>query len=323
MALKIIKRLWRLVRREFNQTFAYNYEEVSGMWQKYEKNPVVGNEETGSMFDPFVRKLGEKFIMCASKRKNHSLVLLESKDGKKWINEKLILSGNTDGEWDAMVNRGCILKKEDVWYLWFTGQSKGKSAVGLAVSSDGTNFKKIIDKPVLVPETEFEGNAVMNPCVMWDEEISKFRMWYAAGDNYEPDVICYAESLDGIEWDKWSIAPVMTKNTKVYQKCKVGGCDVVKIPTGQYLMAYIAYQNIDVARICLAISDDGITNWIEYPENPVISPSRHGWDSDSVYKPSISIEDEDLMIWYNGRKRNREYIGLAFFRNYKENLKWK
>ena len=36
----------------------------------------------------------------------------------------------------------------------------------------------------------------MNPFVMYED--GKFKMWYAAGETYEPNVICYAESDDGV-----------------------------------------------------------------------------------------------------------------------------
>lgn len=116
--------------------------------------------------------------------------------------------------------------------------------------------------PVIKPELEFEKKSVMNPCVMYDEHSNMFKMWYAAGESYEPDVIAYAESTDGIHWKK-NPMPVMSSNAEfLYQKAKVGACDVVRMKDGQYCMVYIAYQNINVARICLAYSNDGISNWI-------------------------------------------------------------
>ena len=140
-----------------------------------------------------------------------------------------------------------------------------------------------------------------------------FKMWYAAGESYEPDVIAYAESTDGIHWKKNPI-PVMSSNADfLYQKAKVGACDVVRMKNGRYCMAYIAYQNINVARICLAYSDDGISNWIYSKSNPILSPERGKWDSHAVYKPSIVLDEENnkFLLWYNGRTNHCEQIGMA------------
>ena len=63
---------------------------------------------------------------------------------------------------------------------------------------------------MLVPETDFEKESVMNPFVMVDG--GRFRMWYAAGETYEPNVIGYAESDDGVRWTKYPGNPVFACN---------------------------------------------------------------------------------------------------------------
>lgn len=45
---------------------------------------MYGNEETYSVFDPFVYEEDDKFIMVVSERKNHSLVRIESCNGIDW-----------------------------------------------------------------------------------------------------------------------------------------------------------------------------------------------------------------------------------------------
>lgn len=315
MIVRIIQHFKRKYERYENQKKAYDYQETSGGWRKYKCNPVLGNENTGSMFDPFVRLVDGEYFMCVSKRKNHTLMMYTSLDGITWENECEILRGKQGSSWETSVNRGCFAIKDKKWYLWYTGQHNGNSRIGLAVSEDGKKYNRLSENPILIPELEHEGDAVMNPCVIWDKERQRFRMWYAAGENYEPDVICYAESIDGILWTKYP-HPILTSDvSNAYQKFKVGACDVVKVSSEQFLMAYIAYQNIDVARICLAYSKDGITNWQPIVENPVIAPGQNKWDGHSVYKPSLCINQERhcAMLWYNGRFKKNEFIGMAFY----------
>lgn len=315
MISNLFFRLKRKVERILNQKTAYDYPEESGGWHKLNENPVLNGKKNGSLFDPFVRKVDGSFIMCISQRSNHSLKFCRSSDGINWDEGIEVLNGLDSSDWETEVNRGCFLIHEKKWMLWYTGQHEGKSSIGLAVSEDGIHFKRN-NKPVLWPEYFYEATAVMNPCVMWDEKRSVFRMWYAAGENYEPDVICYAESEDGYKWRKKE-GPIMKADiTKPYKQDKVGACDVVQLSDGRYCMAYIAYQNVNVARIALAYSENGIDNWKDSTFNPIISPSRGKWDGHAVYKPSLIIDEhlKEEFIWYNGRLGHCEQIGMAYRR---------
>lgn len=75
-------------------------------------------------------------------------------------------------------------------------------------------------------------------------------------------------------------------------------------------MYYIGYQNVDVARICYATSKDGI-QWNRSEDNLLISPSRNRFDSDACYKPAVVEHGGKQYLWYNGRHKHDEYIGLA------------
>ena len=79
---------------------------------------------------------------------------------------------------------------------------------------------------------------------------------------------------------------------------------------GTYIMYYIGYQNLDVARICYAVSTDGI-HWCRTDNNYCLSPSQDAWDSDAVYKPAVQSYQGKAYMWYNGRSGNQEYIGMA------------
>lgn len=295
--------------RERNQKHCYDYPAENNGWKKYGTSPVYGNKTTGTVFDPYVYVEGDDFLMCASERLSGSLILLRSVDGKEWRKVSVMLSG-VSGSWDGIVNRGCVLRHNGTYMLWYTGQSNNNSAIGLALSVDGICYKRAQSQPVLSPSLSFEGEAVMNPCVLWNEEKQVYQMWYSAGECYEPDVICYAESEDGISWEKHPM-PVLEKYPhNKWEKAKVGGCHVIREHDGRYHIYYIGYQNIDVARICEAYSDDAIT-WHRPPHNLVLSPSIGSWDSDATYKPSVICKDDKTFLWYNGRKGTEEHIGLA------------
>lgn len=311
--IKKVKNKIRLIqRRKRSIKQLYIYPDTQNGWIKYPR-PVIGGKNTGSYFDPYVCCEDGKFILYVSDRSNGSIVRMESVDGISWREVVTILNGRTKNDWDAVVNRGCVRKIGDQWFLWYTGQANGKSAIGVAISNDGTNYKRYEHNPILEPEFAYEGCAVMNPSVLYDNETGLFQMWYCSGEQCEPDVICFASSMDGFLWEKLSANPVFRPSNEVYDKEKVGGCDVFRYSTGKYGMFYIGYQNIDNACICYAQSNNGITDWTRSENNPIVSPTKGGWDAHAVYKPAFFYDEEKQKgyLWYNGRKNFKEYIGLA------------
>lgn len=306
---KIENRIKLDVRRALNRRTAYDYPPENDGWIKY-GSPILGGE-AGTFYDPFVRRIDNHYIMMVSHRNTKSIVRCDSNDGIHWSNPVSVLKPNKESGWEDRVNRACYWIKDGVWYLWYTGMNEKEVKIGLAVSKDGYSFKRYQQNPIIVPTESHEQGAVMNPCVLWDDADSVFKMWYSAGEKFEPDVLCLATSKDGINWEKHGQNPVFTHGIDKYDQCKVGGCDVVKV-NGRYLQFYIGYENIDNARICVAESNDGI-DWKRIKQNPILSPTKGAWDSDAVYKPSVcfDIKKNNAYLWYNGRKGHNEYIGLA------------
>jgi len=290
-----------------------NLPETNGGWKKYEGNPVLGNAELGTCFDVLVLKNEQGFDMHFSWRPKMALAVCRSADGVNWSDPQIYMEHDPECGWMDNLNRHSILRHNGKWHMWFTGQARGYSWIGYAVSDDGMNWKRVSDQPVLYSERPFEGPSVMNPFVMWDEEMQLFRMWYAAGEQYEPNVLAYATSRDGIHWDKLPANPIFNGfKDQPYERDRVGACQIVKAD-GWHYMFYIAYEDIDTARICVARSRNGISNWEPHPNNPIVSPTIGGWDSDACYKPSAirDVENNRWLLWYNGRHASAEYIGLV------------
>lgn len=292
---------------------------TAGGWRKYEGNPVLGSEALGTCFDIFVMEDGGEYRMYFSWRNRKSLAVSTSKDGVEWSEPRVILEPRLDTGWEDDLNRNCIVKREDGYHMWYTGQANHQhSWIGYATSQDGLNWKRMSDQPVLFPERPFEGASVMCPCVIWDETRKLFKMWYSAGETYEPNVIGYATSRDGMHWDKLPSNPIVTPMREFpCEQDRIGACQVFQ-RDGWYYMFYIGYEDIDTARICLARSPDGVTRWQRHPQNPIVSPSEGEWDADACYKPHVvwQPERQRWLLWYNGRHGAPEYIGLAIHDGY-------
>ena len=277
---------------------------------KHSANPIFRIKENETAFDPYVQLAKGEYRMDFSYREGGACAVAFSSDGISFGEPRVTLTPNEESGWETRVNRNCVIFANGAYRMWYTGQANGRSRIGYAESDDGFNFKRL-PHPVLIPEEEYEGESVMNPCVIYEDGI--YKMWYSAGENYEPNVICYAESTDGIKWTKTVNNPILEKNTdNRFESDRVGGCQVIRYKD-EYLIFYIGYSDIHTACICLARSKDGVGGFERYFNNPILTPTKDSWDSDSCYKPSVIIDEESekIMLWYNGRLGEREQIGLA------------
>jgi len=237
-----------------------------------------------------------------------------------WTSPEIVLGPNGNTDWEDDINRPSVLLKDGIYHLWYTGQYEGKNSwIGYATSKDGKNFVRQSVKPVISPTEPWEKVAVMCPHVIWDEKEKIFKMWYSGGEQYEPDAIGYATSRDGLYWEKHLLPVFVADKSKEWEQYKVTGCQVIK-RKNDYLMFYIGFKNIDFAQIGMARSKNGIDNWERFTGNPIISPINDTWDADACYKPFAIQEKNRWMLWYNGRNKSVEQIGLAIHKG--SNLKF-
>src|ERR1700730_7618766 len=97
-------------------------------------------------------------------------------------------------------------------------------------------------------------------------------MWSRGGEQPKRDAIGYATSKDGLKWARHEKNPIFRPEARnAWEKDRVTGCQVVK-HKGWHLMFYIGFEDQHKARIGLARSRDGMTNWQRHPANPVIRP---------------------------------------------------
>jgi predicted GH43/DUF377 family glycosyl hydrolase len=298
--------------RAVPQTESNSVNATNAGWRKYVKNPVLGGN-LGTCFDVTVLREEDNYRMWFSWRPQESIALVESPDGIRWSKPEIVLGPNPDSNWEDRVNRPAVIEHKSTYHMWYTGQTQSKSWIGYATSPDGRNWRRASGEPVLSPDELWENAAVMCPHVLWDEEERQYRMWYSAGEQYEPNAIGYAMSPDGIRWTKWPANPVFIPNAgREWEQHKVTGCQV--IPLGKWhIMFYIGFRDEHRAHIGLARSKDGITNWQRHPDNPIILPTKGSWDEDACYKPLAIYERRAnrWLLWYNGRKGSSEQIGLA------------
>jgi predicted GH43/DUF377 family glycosyl hydrolase len=269
---------------------------------------VLGGD-LGTCFDVCLLKEARLYRMWFSWRPQKSIALTESPDGVQWSQPQIVL-GPADTGWEEDINRPVVLRHAGGYHMWYTGQEEGRSSIGYATSADGVGWQRQCRRPFLVADQPWERVAVMCPHVLYDEEAGLFRMWYSGGEQYEPDAIGYATSRDGVHWDKRP-EPVFSADPRhVWEQHKVTACQVVR-HDGWHLMFYIGFEDVHQARIGLARSRDGVTDWQRHPDNPLIVPTPGEWDADACYKPFALVDGNRWLLWYNGRRGHVEQIGLA------------
>lgn len=154
------------------------------------------------------------------KVRTHQIGLARSTDGgRTWarVSTQPVVPLGPEGACDgAIVSSNCVLKVGDVWYNWYTGISQVPylASVCLATSADGIHWDKYAHNPVLGynPFVGTDAFVVATPQVLYEDGV--FKMWYNSkgyGKGTHPGEyhIGYAESLDGIHWDRCAKLPVL------------------------------------------------------------------------------------------------------------------
>jgi hypothetical protein len=232
--------------------------------------------------------------------------------------------GNLGAFDDAGMMPSSIVTVGGVKYLYYTGWSVRNSvpyqnAIGLAISTDGgQTYERVGEGPVLglsLHEPYFIGTAT----VIYEGGL--WRNWYAACTGWEvidgkPEPryhLKYAESLDGIEWQRHGIVAID------YKDVNEGGlvrASVVK----QYGCYSMWYSRRDIMgyrgdrqhsyRIGYAESLDGI-NWKRMDAQAGIDVSDFGWDADMIAYPHVVERDKTSFLFYNGNGFGQTGIGVA------------
>jgi hypothetical protein len=216
---------------------------------------------------------------------------------------------------DNGVTSAWIINHDGIKYQYYTGWSLGITVpfyfyIGLAVSEDGgKTFKKFSYAPIL-ERNEIDPYLTASPCVLIEDDI--WKMWYVSATKWEIKNdqlkhyyhIKYAESDDGIHWDRKGFVCIDYKSKDEYAIAR----PCVLRDGGTYKMWY-SYRGSSY-RIGYAESKDGIS-WVRKDEEVGIGASISGWDSEMIEYPFVFDHKNKRYILYNGNGYGKSGIGLA------------
>ena len=218
-------------------------------------------------------------------------VFVNEGDPEGWNN------GGTSGFPD-----GHALWDGENYRLYFTCES-GDSyySIGLFISPHlDSLWVEYENNPVFAPDpTIWDSLAVMTPHVIKDGDI--YKMWYSARIEGGNRHIGYAESSDGIDWDRLSTPVLSPVPGSDWESVNMVSPCVIKENDTSYTMWYNAGDGW-IWQIGVAHSSDGI-NWTRPPDNLVIE-NEPGWSNSWVRFPLVLRTESHYTMWFTSSRGN-------------------
>lgn len=231
---------------------------------------------------------------------SNSFGLATSPDGVTWIKHanSPMLTPTEDWE-DGDLGHPHVIKDGAIYKMWYAPNNR---AVGYATSSDGINWTKYAENPILEGTPgAWDKDGISAPFVIKFGP-NDYRMWYQDG-NYAK--IGYATSSDGINWTKHP-DPVLTQGPRdAWDDERVSDPNIL-FDGVTYHMWYTG-QDGSTLRIGYASSPDGI-NWTKSPNNPLLSSgTANEWDEFGVGEPNVLFNGAGYQMWFTGWKNDWQH----------------
>lgn len=234
------------------------------------------------------------------------------------ISEQPVVAPGEPGMFDdSGTAMGYLLKVGEKRYLYYLGWNlkvtvPWLNSIGLAISEhDGKGFTKYSRAPIMDRSDE-DPFSISYPSVMLDNGI--YRMWYGSNLKWGKDqaemnhVIKYAESHDGIRWERSRNVVVNLTYPFEYALSK----PFVLKDHSCYRMWYSfrASEKASTYRIGYAVSHDGLL-WKRKDDAVGIDVSNAGWDSEMICYPFVFDWEGRRYMLYNGNGFGKTGFGLA------------
>ena len=214
-------------------------------------------------------------------------------------------------EWIVDVGNG-------IKYMYYYGWNRGVTVpyyiwIGLAISRDGGKTFERYSKVPILDRNNVDKYQTTGPCVLIEKGI--WRLWYVSSDKgwevengkFKPYYhIKYAESIDGINWNRKGTVCIESK----YKNESAIGRPCVLKEDGYYKMWYSYRKGYYGFKIGYAESIDGI-RWERKDDEVGINVSESGWDPEMIEYAFVFKHKGEKYMLYNGNAYGKDGIGLA------------
>ncbi|KAF7828028.1 Glycosyl hydrolase [Senna tora] len=197
-----------------------------------------------------------------------------------------------------------------------------KSLPGLAISQDGRHWARIEGEHHsgalfdVGSEKEWDSLFVSSPQVIFHGN-GDLRMYYHSFDVEKGHyAIGIARSRDGIRWVKLGKIMGGGKSGSFDEFGVMNACVARNRRDGNYVMAYEGVAADGSRSIGMAVSPDGLKEWVRLQDEAILKPSEKGcWDDKGVGSPylvSMDNDADDWRLYYRGVGYGRRGgIGMA------------
>ncbi len=296
---------------------------VTPPWRKWSGNPILvggapGSWDADGVSSPSVLSLlPNGFVMwyAGNGPSGGSIGLAWSDDGVAWIKDPRspVFRPGPAGSWDAGgVADPCVFLDDAGYRMYYTcTNASGGRSIGLAVSSDGIDWQRVAENPVLIASpagTAWDDEAVYTPWVL--HLPSGYAMWYGALGTTGYRATGLAHSTDGVHWTRRA-SPVL--DPQVLEALTFGPCVLQSGSTYRLWCVALheapggsAYPGV----IDYAQSSDGA----EWSRNQLaLSPGPPSeWDGGELRAVCVLDLGADMRMWYAGSDAGgASAIGLA------------
>jgi hypothetical protein len=217
-----------------------------------------------------------------------------------------------------------IVNYGGVKYLYYIGWNVSATvpyrlSIGLAVGNDDDqSFARLCDGPIM-DRVSSEPHWCAAPCAIVEDGI--WKMWYISCVKWEvyngkPEPyyhIRYAESADGINWDRRGIICVDFRSSDevaISRPCVVRADGIYRMWYAHRGIKDYRKNKEHSYRIGYAESFDGI-EWTRKDETVGIDVSENGWDSIMIAYPYVYKHKGRRYMIYNGNGFGRSGFGYA------------
>ncbi|HTY58137.1 MAG TPA: T9SS type A sorting domain-containing protein [Bacteroidota bacterium] len=223
-----------------------------------------------------------------------------SPDGQDWYaSMKGPVYRVATGGYDNSVRAPRVIRDQQGYKMYYTGQNGNSYAIGLATSTDGKSWQRYANTPILTPDSASKWDSLAQAfCSVYYNDTTYY-MWYAGGDGINGG-IGLATSSDGIHWTHAPGNPVFTKSHSGWDSAAVSGPCVVRVGKTFYMFYGGSTDTFTLSKfaIGLATSLDGI-HWTRVGTSPVLTLGA-GWDGGAIGNLSVLYRNGTFEMWYSG-----------------------
>jgi hypothetical protein len=230
------------------------------------------------------------------------------------ISEKPTISPGLTGSFDdSGTSMGWLTTLNGRRFLYYLGWNLGvtvpfRNMIGLAIAEPGQEEFVKYSRAPLLDRSNDDPFCLSYPGILIENGL--WRMWYGSNLSWGPHpedmshVTKYAESKDGIHWDRKNIITVPLKTIGEYaisKPCVVKENGICKM--------WYSYRGAKY-RIGYAESTDGF-HWTRMDDSVGISVSQTGWDSEMIEYAYVFQALGNKYMLYNGNGYGKTGFGLA------------